>query len=649
MSYILALTALGMLVHLLKIKKPVRAKRWLIFFYLGLAGWQFENVIRYSTLLDHFGTPLYSIQTVFFYIPCLALTLTAHTQYTYNFLVPCFRREQKVVLQALIILSVLELCLVAWNELYNDSDLVVLLLSCFALGLIVTLWNIVLSIRKFRQLQTVNKNAARAHTNLAIYNGFFVVASALSLFFGFFSTPGFWSYFLFVWFGTLSSIVLYIVTAAIPANITVKVTGFVFILAATILCIITLAFYPPVMLTDLPRRLDQQRGLGHLMIIITIVVAVIFLLMPYMLKISFTNRLTNLLSGVQAVNSGKMDTIVNVGLKDEIGKLTQNFNQMTQSLNRAQRELTVYAQTLERKVVERTAQLEQSFKELKDTQAQLVLREKMASLGELTAGIAHEIQNPLNFVNNFSEINAELFNELKLLLATEQLSPHVKEYIYSLLDNGIDNLRKISHHGQRADAIVKGMMMHSGNHSGEKKPTDINALAEEYLKLSYHGMRAKDPALMAYLQTEFDENLDTIEVVPQEIGRVFLNLFNNSFYSILKKKRLVKGNYEPTVFVSTRKVVQGIEVKVRDNGVGLKQKDLDKIFQPFYTTKPTGEGVGLGLTLTYEIVTKGHGGEMKVQTKEGEYAEFSFLLPGKEYMAKKLVPELENAVTEFCI
>ncbi len=263
MSYILALTAGAMLVHLMKTKEPVKARVWLMCFYLGLAGWQMENVFRYSAPGHYFGTTLYTIQTICFYIPCLSLTLIAHTQYNYRFLVSCYKRERKIVLWASVALSIIELALATWNEFYNQSNMVVLLLSCFAFGLLVTVWNICLAIRKAGYLRVTNHCASKAHVSLAIYNGLFVAASALSLVFGFFSALGFWSYFLFVWFGTLASIVLYIVTAAVPANFNVKVTGFVFILAATILSIITLAFYPPPLLNDFSRRLAQQKGLGN--------------------------------------------------------------------------------------------------------------------------------------------------------------------------------------------------------------------------------------------------------------------------------------------------------------------------------------------------------------------------------------------------
>jgi len=272
-----------------------------------------------------------------------------------------------------------------------------------------------------------------------------------------------------------------------------------------------------------------------------------------------------------------------------------------------------------------------AYEELKATQAQLIQQEKMASLGELTAGIAHEIQNPLNFVNNFADVNTELIEELQ----NELNAGNTEEAI--VISNDLkENEQKISHHGKRADAIVKGMLQHSRASAGKKEPTDINALADEYLRLSYHGLRAKDKDFNADFKTNFDENIGKIEVIPQEIGRVLLNLYNNAFYSVNEKNKAptLKGeNYEPTVWVTTKRISSppsggagGLEIYVKDNGMGIPQKVFDKIFQPFFTTKPTGQGTGLGLSLSYDIV-KAHGGELKVETKEGEYAKFVILLP----------------------
>ena len=268
--------------------------------------------------------------------------------------------------------------------------------------------------------------------------------------------------------------------------------------------------------------------------------------------------------------------------------------------------------------------VEKAFQELQVTQSQLVQREKMASLGELTAGIAHEIQNPLNFVNNFSDINSTLIEDLR-----EELKKDHRDFQNEadLLTDIQQNEQKINHHGKRAEAIVKAMLLHSRVSTGQKERTDINALADEYLRLSYHGIRAKDKLFNACLQTDFDESIENISIIPQDFGRVLLNLFNNSFYSVSEKMKLMGENYSPTVSVITKKLDDQVELRVRDNGMGIPQYIIDKIYQPFFTTKPAGEGTGLGLSLSYDIVTKMHGGEIKVKSEVGEFAEFSILLP----------------------
>ena len=266
-------------------------------------------------------------------------------------------------------------------------------------------------------------------------------------------------------------------------------------------------------------------------------------------------------------------------------------------------------------------ELSTSLEQLKQTQKQLIQSEKMASLGELTAGIAHEIQNPLNFVNNFSEVNKELLFELK-----NEINKGNTEEVDAIVDDVISNEEKINHHGKRADAIVKGMLQHSRSSSSKKEPTDINALADEYLRLAYHGLRAKDKSFNSTMKTNFDTNIDNINIIPQDIGRVILNLITNAFYVVDEKKKSGIADYQPTVSVSTKKLENSVEIRVVDNGNGIPQKILDKIFQPFFTTKPTGQGTGLGLSLSYDIV-KAHGGELTVETKEGEGSEFSIQLP----------------------
>jgi two-component system NtrC family sensor kinase len=296
---------------------------------------------------------------------------------------------------------------------------------------------------------------------------------------------------------------------------------------------------------------------------------------------------------------------------------------------------------LEVQVAERTealtqqkVDLEQTVAELKSTQAQLIQSEKMASLGELTAGIAHEIQNPLNFVNNFSEVSNELIDEMNAELDKGNLGE-----AKAIATDIKQNLEKIDHHGKRADAIVKSMLQHSRSSSAVKELTDINALADEYLRLSYHGLRAKDKSFNATIKTDFDNSIGEINIVPQDIGRVLLNLLTNAFYAVMQKKSETVGkenaaSYNPTVTVTTKSIKlingkPGVEIKVTDNGSGIPQNIVDKIFQPFFTTKPTGQGTGLGLSLSYDIITKAHGGELKVETKEGEGTSFIIQLPIK--------------------
>ena len=267
-------------------------------------------------------------------------------------------------------------------------------------------------------------------------------------------------------------------------------------------------------------------------------------------------------------------------------------------------------------------QIQTALEDLKTTQKQLIQSEKMASLGELTAGIAHEIQNPLNFVNNFSEVNIELISEMQT-----EMESGTKEEVIEILEDIKQNLEKISHHGKRADGIVKGMLQHSRASSNVKEPTDINKLADEYLRLTYHGLRAKDKSFNSELITHFADNLPKVNVVPQDIGRALLNLFTNAFYAVHQKQKKGLAKYQATVTLSTGTDAGYLAIKVRDNGDGIPENIREKIMQPFFTTKPTGEGTGLGLSLSYEIVVNGHGGIIEIDSKEGEYTEFIIKLP----------------------
>ncbi|HLY68177.1 MAG TPA: ATP-binding protein [Puia sp.] len=288
--------------------------------------------------------------------------------------------------------------------------------------------------------------------------------------------------------------------------------------------------------------------------------------------------------------------------------------------NRLKQKANIVLQNQKEEINIQKLKVEEMLNNLRATQSQLIQSEKMASLGELTAGIAHEIQNPLNFVNNFSEVSNELIQEL----LEERNNP--KESRNEILENEIlndikQNLEKINNHGRRADGIVKGMLQHSRSSAGVKEPTDINALADEYLRLSFHGLRAKDNSFNATMKTDFDNNIGKINVVPQDIGRVLLNLYNNAFYAVNDKMKTAGANYQPSVWVHTKKINDKVVLTVTDNGNGIPEKVIDKIFQPFFTTKPTGLGTGLGLSLSYDII-KAHGGELKVESKEGDHSEF---------------------------
>jgi two-component system, NtrC family, sensor kinase len=263
-----------------------------------------------------------------------------------------------------------------------------------------------------------------------------------------------------------------------------------------------------------------------------------------------------------------------------------------------------------------------ALEQLRSTQAQLVQREKMASLGELTAGIAHEIQNPLNFVNNFSEVNKEMLLELEI----EIKNGNTKDAL-ALMGDLSQNEGKINYHGKRADFIVKGMLEHSRTNTGEKQLTDMNVLCDEFIKLSYHGLRAKDKSFNAEMVAHFDPGLPKINVVQQDIGRVLLNLFNNAFYAINQKQKTADADYKPEVTVTTSAENGLVVIKVKDNGIGIPDAIKDKIMQPFFTTKPTGEGTGLGLSLSYDMVVKGHGGSIQVDSVQGERCEFIIHLP----------------------
>jgi two-component system NtrC family sensor kinase len=367
---------------------------------------------------------------------------------------------------------------------------------------------------------------------------------------------------------------------------------------------------------------ESQRKVRTTSLIVSAVIFLVGLLIGLWLARNISVPIRSLRDAARRVGKGDLAPVTSHFSSDEIGDLSKEFNVMVGDIATAREELHNSNANLS----ETNKLLNTTLDDLKATQSQLIQSEKMASLGELTAGIAHEIQNPLNFVNNFSEVNAELIDEMK-----QEIDKGNIDEVKDLAKTISENEQKILFHGKRADGIVKGMLQHSRSNTGAKELTDINALCEEYLRLAYHGLRAKDKSFNAILRTDFDNSIEKINVTPQDIGRVVLNLITNGFYSVNEKKKQIatakdQQPFEPMIIVSTKKEGSRIGIHVKDNGLGVPQKVLDKIFQPFFTTKPVGQGTGLGLSLSYDII-KGHGGELTVNTTEGEGAEFIISLP----------------------
>jgi two-component system NtrC family sensor kinase len=642
MAYILVLVSSSMYVYLVNLKVEAPGKQWFKIFYFSQIVWQTGDMIRYSIHPAYVGSLLYQLQIILMFVPALGLVEIAYIQFLYRFVKPAFDRERKIVFYVMIAYVVGLIAFNSWNEFYNQSHLLLMQSSMFVYGLLTNIWAIYLGWRKGRLFaKQGNERAAKGNSYMAIVNLCFVIPCIVAVIFGIYSPVGFWTFFILIWLGNLAQIVVSITYAAVPTSFQIKLVGFTFVMIATVLLIVTLVFYPPLYPTDYGPRMAQQDGIIKLLAIITLSTAGLILILPRILRVTLTRPLQQLLEGVQQVNSGNLTTAVPVGLPDEIGDLTQNFNWMTQSLKKANDELTMYTEQLEEQIVERTAEitqqkseleiqrdsLEKTLLELKETQVQLIQKEKMASLGELTAGIAHEIQNPLNFVNNFSKISIELLEELK-----EEITADHKTDATDLADDLIQNVQRISNHGQRADSIVKGMLQlsHSSTSTGKKQPTNLNDLVSEYLQLAYKDMVTKNKNFNAELSVQLDAAIEHVKVVPQDIGRVLLNVFNNAFYAVNQKQKQLNTDYKPTIVLSTQTDPgsQMVVVCIRDNGTGIPDTILDKIYQPFFTTKPTGQGsTGLGLSLSYNIVTQGHAGIMTTTSEFGQYTEVTIRLP----------------------
>jgi len=337
----------------------------------------------------------------------------------------------------------------------------------------------------------------------------------------------------------------------------------------------------------------------------------------YRRKENYKQSLVHVEAYLQTEKELHKNAIAQKVLNLEISHKAEEARKEADTVKQRNEELTRFNKAIKKQ----KKRVEEALAELKATQVQLIHSEKMASLGELTAGIAHEIQNPLNFVNNFSEVSKELLEEMM-----EELQKGDTNEVKAIANDIIENLEKVTHHGKRADSIVKGMLQHSRTSTGVKELTDINILVDEYLRLAYHGLRAKDKSFNATMKTDFDKNIGKIEVIPQDMGRVVLNLINNAFYAVNQKVRQNIEGYEPNVSVYTKRINDKIEISIKDNGNGIPDAIKEKIFQPFFTTKPTGQGTGLGLSLSYDII-QAHGGELKVITEEGKGTIFTIQLP----------------------
>ncbi len=357
----------------------------------------------------------------------------------------------------------------------------------------------------------------------------------------------------------------------------------------------------------------------RIILLIFLVSTVVAVAVAYRVSRHLTRGLSELKDGAAAIGGGDLDQRIALGSKDELGDLARAFNDMTGNLSTARTELTA-ANEKERN---KSAELEKAMEQLRKAQGQLIVQQKLASLGSLTAGIAHEIKNPLNFVTNFAEVSGEMVDEIRESIK----SPEELAAVEDLLDDLQQNVAKIKEHGKRADSIVRGMLMHSRGQSGERETADINALLAEYINLAYHGMRAQNSNFNITIETHYEEGLAPVSVIPNDLGRVFLNIANNACFAAHEKKQQAGDAFAPTLTASTRSLGESLEIRIRDNGNGIPEEIRNRIFEPFFTTKPAGSGTGLGLSMSYDIVVEAHKGAIRVESEPGKFTEFIITLP----------------------
>ncbi len=369
-------------------------------------------------------------------------------------------------------------------------------------------------------------------------------------------------------------------------------------------------------------RISDQITFG-----IFIVSSLVALALGFLVSRQMTGGLTALKTGAVALGRGELGYRISLQTKDEMEELAAAFNDMSGRLAAAREELTKAHEEEKRK----GEALTEAVQQLKKAQDQLVVQQKMASLGTLTAGIAHEIKNPLNFVTNFAEISTGLVTDIRDSLATQKdrIDPKEFDYIAGALSDLDQNVAKIREHGQRADGIVKGMLMHSRGQRGQVQPANLNSLVSEYVKLAYHGVRAQDINFNVTIEENYDPAIGNIEVVVHDLSRAILNIANNACYAAYAKAKSAGPDFKPTLRVTTKNGNDRAEIRIRDNGDGIPENIRQKIFEPFFTTKPAGSGTGLGLSMTYDIIVQEHKGELRVDSQPGQYAEFIITLPRK--------------------
>ena len=638
MSLIIILTAGLFTVVLIRLPEKADYKRWLIIYFMGLLLWHLMGFLS-GGLHSEIRELTYRYTNTIFNAG-FSLSGVAFIQIAYLFPEIAFKQERKVVFYTTAGICLSFIGLIVWfHFIQNQQGLSSKTYGSFVnplaglFGMLTAFWAVIVYIRKSLYFKGRKPSYVLPSKLLAGCTVFMLIISGLFIYPG---AQNLWvilTYTYGMWILVQAKVLIFIIYSAFPIRFLPKMVGFVFASVMVILSVAVMILVPfttnaenPV---NLAQRVFDQQTLLRLMLIIIGSAIFILLIFPLILRVSLIIPLKRLLLGIQQADKGDLKVNVPYVMLDEIGIVTRNFNGMVQSLKQSKDELTKYANTLESQVYQRTSDLHKSLIDLQASQNQLIQSEKMASLGELTAGIAHEIQNPLNFVNNFSEVTNELIVELK-----EEIENGNYEEVKALAKNIEENQLRINYHGKRADAIVKGMLQHSRTNSGQKSPVDVNALVDEFLRLAYHGFRAKDKAFNATLKSDYDKAIEVINVIPQDLGRVILNLINNALYAVNEKRKQTTGDYEPTVTVTTRKTIfkealgniTKLEIVVKDNGIGIPKQILEKIYQPFFTTKPAGQGTGLGLSLSYDII-KAHGGELKVETLENEGSEFLISLP----------------------